>query len=495
MQKISELVEKRFSRPTKVQSAAFEPIYNGFNVVVCSETGSGKTEAVLLPIFVKLSNAQTPDTARITKIIYITPLRALNRDVEDRIRWLSNELKISVGLHHGDTPPKVRLELRQNPPTMIVTTPESFQALISQTQTLALFSKVEHIIIDEANELVQSKRGIQLTLALARFRSYLDHPIQIVCLSATVKNAKIIRDFFIGENSKILYLDSTRSYDITIDIIEDFDNKDKVKQKILENIQGKTIIFVNTRHLSERLAKLLEEKSASFDVHHSSLSLEKRIEVENKLKSSELRTVIATSSLELGVDIGRLERVIQVGSPRSVETLAQRLGRSGHRTGLKSVGTIIAFNAFDLLESVSCAILLKSRWLEKPSVPKKPLDVLANQIVAHLLLKKVAKKQEILQLFKSTYPYRELTDSELESVLAFLERNRQILLRGDTLLVGPRTKSYFYSNLSTIISLEQYRVKDIASRKNIGMLDGAFVERYCDAGSRLALGKNSWEIT
>src|SRR5579875_149365 len=491
--KVLEVVAQRFPELTSIQSASFEPIFQGFSAVICSETGSGKTEAALLPLFTKLiENPQ--ETVGNTKIIYITPLKALNRDIEERIYWLAEKLGLSVGLRHGDTPPKVRSHLRHNPPNLLITTPESFQALISDTQSLSSLMKVDHIVIDEANELVQSKRGTQLILGLARFKAYLDRDVQVICLSATVKSGKTIRDFFIGEKGKVIYLESQRKYNISIDTINNYNKVDDLRDKIIDNIQGKTIIFVNTRHLSESLAKTLEAEKDDFDVHHSSLSLAKRLEVEKNLKQDKLTAVVATSSLELGMDIGRLDKVIQVGSPRTVETLAQRMGRSGHKIGSTSTGTIIAFNPFDLLESIACTLLLKYRWLEKPSVFMKPLDVLANQIVAHLLVKRTSTKHDLLKLFRSTYPYRKLSENEFESVVHFLNHNKQIRVSDETISIGPRAKSYFYSNLSTIISIQQYVVRDLASRRNIGILDGAFVERFCDTNAKIVLGKASWEI-
>ncbi|MEM0321194.1 MAG: DEAD/DEAH box helicase [Thermoprotei archaeon] len=490
---VAEIVAQKFPELTQIQSLSFKQIYQGFNVVVCSETGSGKTEAALLPLFAKLTENPRLN-ANETKIVYISPLKALNRDIEERIFWLAEKLGISVGLRHGDTPPKTRDYLKRNPPNLLITTPESFQALISDHQNLSLLAKVDHVIIDEANELVQSKRGIQLVLSLARFRSYLDRDFQIICLSATIKSGKTVQNFFIGEKGRVIYLKSQKKYDVSIDMVNVYDNISALKDKIIKHIEGKTIVFVNTRHLSEALAKTLEDVKEVFDVHHSSLSPSKRLEVEKSLKQGKLTAVVATSSLELGIDIGQLDKIIQVGSPRTVETLAQRFGRSGHKIGLTSKGTIVALNPFDLLESIACTILLKQRWLEKPTIYIKPLDILANQIVAHLLIKKTISKYEMLMLIKSTYPYRDLSDNEFESLLDFLNRNRQIKVNSDTISLGPRAKSYFYSNLSTIISLQQYHVRDTASRQYIGVLDGPFVERYCDTGTQIVLGKIVWEI-
>jgi len=491
--KVLEVVAQRFPELTSIQSASFEPIFQGFSAVICSETGSGKTEAALLPLFTKLIENPQESIGK-TKIIYITPLKALNRDIEERIYWLAEKLGLSVGLRHGDTPPKVRSHLRHNPPNLLITTPESFQALISEEQSLSSLMKVDHIVIDEANELIQSKRGTQLILALARFKTYLARDIQVICLSATVKSGKMVRDFFIGEKGKVIYLESQRKYNISIDTINDYNEVDSLRDKITNHVQGKTIIFVNTRHLSESLSKTLEAEKDDFDVHHSSLSLAKRLEVEKNLKQDKLTVVVATSSLELGMDIGQLDKVIQVGSPRTVETLAQRMGRSGHKIGSTSTGTIIAFNPFDLLESIACTLLLKCKWLEKPSVFIKPLDVLANQIVAHLLVKKTSTKGDLLKLFRSTYPYRELSENEFESVIDFLSHNKQIRASNGIISIGPKAKSYFYANLSTIISLQQYVVRDIVSRRNIGILDGAFVERFCDTNVKIVLGKAAWEI-
>jgi ATP-dependent Lhr-like helicase len=491
--KVLDIIHQKFSELTQVQTVAFDAIHEGHNVVICSETGSGKTEAALLPLFTKLSESNQR-LAGTTKIIYLTPLKALNRDVEERVYWLAGKLGITVGLRHGDTTQKERLELKLNPPNMLITTPESFNALISDAENLSLLTTVEHIVIDEANELIQSKRGTQLALCLARFKSYLNHSLQVICLSATIKSGKIIRDFFVGKNGKVVYLKSKRKYSITVDIINDFNNIEQIKNKIISHVNGKTLVFVNTRHLAESLAKIFDQKESFLDVHHSSLSLKMRIEVENKLKRGEIKTVIATSSLELGLDIGNLEKVVQIGSPRTVETLAQRLGRAGHSIGAKSTGTIICLNPFDLLESISCAILLQSRWLERPTIFTNSLDVLANQIVAHVLVKRETTIDELMGMIKTVYPYSRLPQEELAMVLNFLKKNKQIFIKNNSIFVGPRAKSYFYKSLSTITSIQRYRLKNIVTRQIIGELDGAFVERYCEEGKKIVLGKNAWEI-
>jgi ATP-dependent Lhr-like helicase len=490
--KLEKAIKSRFKDYTNIQREAFEPILEGSNVVICSETGSGKTEAAMLPLIEKILSNQTKGI----KVLYVTPLRALNRDIYDRLSKVANEVGVEIAVRHGDTPKGVRDRLRAEPPDILVTTPETFQALITDPKNLQSLKTVNCIVIDESNELIRSKRGSQLSLGITRIKKYLGREIQLICLSATIKSGKFVKNFFVGKG-KVIYINSFKNYYIKVDEIQDSNNLDQVYERIIQHIDSKTIIFVNTRYMAEALARITEKDERhrfSLEIHHSSLSLDKRLKVEEGLKTDQLKAVVSTSSLELGIDIGKLERVIQIGSPRSVETLAQRLGRAGHRTNAVSNGVLIALNTFDLLEILACSLLLISKWMERPKFFETPLDVLANQIVAHLLVVRNAIKKDVLELIRSSYPYKRLTEAQLDEVLRFLERYKYIRLVGDKLSAGYRAKLFFYKNISTIVSNMQFMVKDLASRSPIGFLDNSFVERYCEKGKNIILGKNKWEV-
>jgi ATP-dependent Lhr-like helicase len=490
--KLEKVVKARFKDYTNIQLEAFRPILEGLNVVICSETGSGKTEAVMLPLIEKILHIKSKGV----KVLYITPLRALNRDIYERLVKVAREVGVQIAVRHGDTSRRAREKLRTEPPDILVTTPETFQALITDPKNLQNLKSVDCVVVDESNELIRSKRGPQLSLGLIRMKKYLGREIQLICLSATIKSGKFVKNFFVG-SGKVIYINSNKNYHIEVDKIRDNNNLDQVYESIIRHIDSKTIIFVNTRYLAEALARATERNGGrrlDLEIHHSSLSLDKRLKVEQGLKTDRLKAVVSTSSLELGIDIGKLEKVIQIGSPRSVETLAQRLGRAGHRTNAVSDGVVIALNTFDLLEILACSLLLESKWMERPRIFVTPLDVLANQIVAHILVERSVTKKDLLNLIRSSYPFSTTTLAQLDEVLKFLEQHKYIRVDGDELSVGYRGKIFFYRNISTIVSNNQFMVKDLASRSSIGFLDNSFVERYCETGKNLILGKAKWEI-
>ncbi len=488
---VAEAASRRFPGPTEIQEAAFPRILAGRNVVLCSTTGSGKTEAAMLPIMQLVKLGERAGVS----VLYITPLKALNRDVHSRLVDLASEVGLKIEVRHGDTPRSVRIRQRLSPPDILVTTPETFQALMVDEGSLRALENVRHVVIDEANELVQSKRGVQLSLGLTRFRAYLKHDLQLICLSATVKSGHFVCRFFM-DSGDVIYLKNRKAYALAVDAVQAPNRLGEVYSLLLREMSSKAIIFVNTRHLAEALAKIGREESnnVDLDVHHSSLSLDERLSVEDRLRKQRDRSVISTSSLELGIDVGELERVIQVGSPRTVEALAQRFGRAGHSVGAVSKGVLIALNPVDLLEGLACANLLLSRWIEAPKMFSAPLDVLVNQLAAHLLMVREAKKEELFKLVRRCFSFRDLSAADFEVALNFLIQMRYGSLYGDVVRVGRRTKVYFLTHIGTIAGTTQFSVRDLVSRRVVGYLDNSFVEKYHDSGQGIALGNRVWEI-
>ncbi|MCL5788545.1 MAG: DEAD/DEAH box helicase [Candidatus Marsarchaeota archaeon] len=484
----------RFSSFTRVQLEAFDSILAGENVVLCSETGSGKTEAALIPTMQRVVDSKGEKG---TRILYITPLRALNRDIEHRIKDLAQAIGLSLETRHGDTTKVRRAEIRANPPELLVTTPETFQALITEPLNLRGLSNLSSIIIDEANELLQSKRGSQLLLAIRRLESYLAKPIQKVCLSATIKSGRVVCEFFLAGSGRVIYLDSSRVYDVSVDACERPNDIKSATETIAQHLDVRSIVFTNTRQMAEGLAKTLPETNVAgsgIAVHHSSLSVTERLSVEERLRQGKLLAVVATSSLELGIDIGVIDQVIQVGSPKTVETLAQRFGRSGHFFERTSKGLFVALNPLDLLEGLVVCRLLRKRWLERPVIFTKPLDVLSHQIAGHLLVVRHAKLDDVYQLITGAYPYRSLTRDELMDTLNHLSTIGAAKVDGEAVRASWRTKSYFYTHLSTIVTNRQFAVVNVVTRSKMGYLDPSFVERFCENGKIIMLGRRPWEI-
>jgi ATP dependent helicase, Lhr family len=347
----SALIERGFLKATEPQRMAIPKILNGRNVLVIAPTGSGKTEAAVLPVLSMLRWGldRGEFTDKGIYILYITPLRALNRDLLDRLIWWGERVGIKVDVRHGDTDQSDRVRQSKNPPQMLITTPETLQAMLSGKRLREHLMKLRWIIVDEIQELAEDKRGTQLALTLERIKWLIGKKPQIIGLSATVGSPEEVAKFLVGDDGECDIVQSSIVREMKIDVIHPTPSKEDeeiadnmylypeavARLKVIKDLiskNGATIIFVNTRSMAEllmyRLAMLGYD---SVGIHHSSLSRVSRATTERAFKDGKLRAVIATSSLELGIDIGRVDFVIQYVSPHQIVRLVQRIGRSGHR--------------------------------------------------------------------------------------------------------------------------------------------------------------------
>jgi ATP-dependent Lhr-like helicase len=360
------LNELGFTEPTLPQTLAFPEILAGKNVLLIAPTGSGKTEAVLLPVFSKLMQQEKKEKTGIA-LIYITPLRALNRDMLKRLTFWSNRLDISVEVRHGDTEVKVRRKQARHPPQMLVTTPETLQAILPGSQMRKHLSQVQCVVVDEVHELASSKRGVQLTLALERLFEVSGREFQRIGLSATVGNPKEVAKFIAGTARDTSIVQATLAKDFRYHVesptptATDFELAGKLEtspeafariRRLAELIDShkSTLIFVNSRTIAEMLGhKFSQLGRTDVAVHHGSLSREERVNIEDEFKAGVLKAIICTSTLELGIDIGNVDLVVQYMSPRQVNSLIQRVGRSGHRLDMISQGIIVTVFPDDTL--------------------------------------------------------------------------------------------------------------------------------------------------
>ena len=377
--KIQEILQsKGIDVPTEPQIKAIGPILEGKNVLLIAPTGLGKTESVLLPIFHNFLIDKNSNKKTGISILYITPLRALNRDMLRRTFEWAEKLGFSVAVRHGDTSEKDRARQAKHPPDMLITTPETFQILFTGKRLREHLKKVRYVIIDEIHELASDERGAQLAVGLERLeelRKDCDMPsFQRIGLSATIGDAKEVAKFLGGvENSsfrKVEIIEAYTSKDIKIWVEKPkAEKEDQILAKSLSieldslaalkrckeliDKHNSTLLFVNTRDTAEILASRynLLEKDVTIEVHHGSLSKENRMKAEDDFKNGKIKSLICTSSLELGIDIGDTDFVIQYNSPRQVTRLIQRVGRSGHRIGETSEGVIITNKVEDLAES------------------------------------------------------------------------------------------------------------------------------------------------
>ena len=373
------LSELGFRKPTEPQVKAVPHVLRGENVLLIAPTGSGKTEAILLPVF---SNFIRQTRRKGIGILYITPLRALNRDMVQRLSFWSKQLNLSIEVRHGDTEIRIRRRQALRPPEMLVTTPETLQAILPGTLMKEHLRNVQCVIIDEVHELAGEKRGAQLAIALERLHEVTGREFQRLGLSATVGNPTEVAKFIAGNNRKIRIIDVSLSkryaykverpipededYDLAGDIRTSPEASARIR-RIAELVDAhrSTLIFVNSRTNAEMLGhKFTQLKRNDIAVHHGSLSKEERTRIEDAFKTGNLKAIICTSTLELGIDVGHIDLTIQYLSPRQVCSLIQRVGRSGHRLDLTSKGVIITAFADDALEAVAAVAKASKNELE-----------------------------------------------------------------------------------------------------------------------------------
>lgn len=516
---VEVLRERGITEPTEPQRAAIPEVLSGNNVLIIAPTGSGKTEAAMLPILSKMLENGVVDKSGIF-VLYITPLRALNRDLLDRIKWWGERLGFSVDVRHGDTDKADRQRQSRKPPHILITTPEMLQAILTGRKLLEHLRELRWVVVDEVHELAEDKRGVQLSLALERLRYHVGRDLQIVGLSATVGSPVEVAKFLVGDGRpfKVVMVNFARY--IQLDVVRpratDEDHKlaeasglfpdvvarlRLIKRLIEEN--RSTLIFTNTRSMAELLGFRLSYLYGDLPVavHHSSLSKMVRISVEERLKKGELKAVVATSSLELGIDIGHVDLVIQYVSPHQATRLLQRVGRSGHRLSAVPRGIVIAEDINDVLESVVIVRRAKAGLIEPTQIPYKPYDVLVNQIVAFLLLKPRWQIEELYKVVKRAYSYRDLTMDELRRVVKFMQDlyPRLALYYEDSdTVVRPRSRGfyrYFYETLSMIPDERQYAVINEKTGELVGTLDESFVAEYGEAGVKFIFRGRPWLIT
>ncbi len=510
--------EKGFKTPTETQEKAIPKILQGKNILLISPTATGKTESSVLPVLDML--LRTTERRRGIKILYVTPLKALNRDMLERLEWWCNNLDIKLAVRHGDTDSKERTRHARSPPDMLITTPETLQAILTGRLMRQHLSAVRWVIVDEVHELADSKRGSQLSLALERLRWVTGNEFQRIGLSATIGSPQKVAQFLVGSNRdveivtvsldrmadlKIVFPEPTKEdHDLATLLFTHPEVAARLRsiRKYIEDHQS-VLLFTNTRTVSEVLASRFKVWDVDFPVsiHHGSLAKPSRLSAERGLKNGTLKGLVATSSLELGIDIGRIDMVIQYMSPRQVTRLIQRIGRSGHRIGRIPKGIIITMDSDDTLEAMVIARKTINQELEPLDVPPKPYDVLAHQIAGLLLKQKHWNLNEILDLFNKAYPYANLTIDDISKVVDYMHRRfpRFAWVSEENHLVTKpqNTKplyEYYFDNLSMIPAEKKFLVIDEEQDSAVGVLDEAFVAEHGKPSIKFIIQGRPWQI-
>jgi ATP-dependent Lhr-like helicase len=509
------LKSKGIVRPTPIQDKAIPVILEGKqNSLLLAPTGSGKTEAAILPLLNKLYRMSKERELFGFYIIYITPLKALNRDVFKRIVELCEHLGLTVDVRHGDTTQYARRKQAIKPPNLLITTPESLQAILPGKRLRYHLRTVFAVVVDEVHDLAGSKRGTQLSLGLERLERLVGTKIMRVGLSATVGNPKKVANL-LGGNSEVRTIWAgydNRKVELNVEMpIPTSKQKQLVRklsyplhsiarlEKIVDLIEKhqSTLVFTNTRSFAEVLGAKMRALNPpfNFDVHHGSLSKNARLSAEDRLKTGISKAIIATSSLELGIDIGQADLVIQYSSPREVSRLVQRVGRSGHGIGRISKGVVIStINLDDISESGIIIKRAKLNKVENARIPMKAWDVLCHQITGILLDRDTIEKTSLLEVITAAYPFSEVTAIELDTLLEFMEGRRLLEVRGSEVSKGARTRVFYYERLSTIPDTQQVSAVDITTRTSIGVLDEDYVAANVQPGSVFVIRGRPWNV-
>jgi ATP-dependent Lhr-like helicase len=440
--------ERRFpDGPTEAQSGGWPAIVAGKHALVCAPTGSGKTLAGFLAAIDALYQAHDAGEhiQGATQVVYLSPLKALAVDVHTNLeeplaeiaevaRELDHEpAPITVAVRTGDSTSWERQMMIRRPPNFLVTTPESLYLYLTAERSRATLATVETVIVDEIHALARDKRGSHLTLSLERLRVVTERPPVRIGLSATVKPVETAARLLVGADEPLpAIVDSghQRRLDLSLELPDgelesaiSGDHFNEIIDRIAAHVAGHrtTLVFVNTRKLSERVAHQLGERLGQDQVaaHHGSLSRERRQRVERRLRAGELRALVATASLELGIDVGPVELVCQIGSPHSIATFLQRVGRANHqRTGVPR-GVMYPTTRDELVECVALLAAVRRGRLDALHPPEQPLDILAQQIVAEAAARgdEGVAEDELFGLATGAWPYRRLTRQEFDEVV------------------------------------------------------------------------------
>lgn len=488
-------------------------IEQGGHCLIIAPTGSGKTEAAVLPLLKRFGEEIGK---RGIGILYITPLRALNRDMFGRLKELVSAAGLTVGVRHGDTTQAERRRQARIAPGILVTTPETLQSILP-TKTIGLaLHNVKAVVVDEIHELYHNKRGAQLSVALERLEE-LAPGFQRVGISATVGEPASVAEFLCGSRKcGIANVSVRKSMRVSVELptkragarLQDVMDKFGLDASSTARLaavakhissSGGTLVFANTRQIVEALGSRLVYLNrvspfGGIGVHHSSLDKEERIAVEAAFRNGTIRGIIATSSLELGIDIGSIDKVVQYGSPRQALRLAQRAGRSGHTHKGTANAAIIAMNPVDALESIAIVDNLRAGDLETFPCQRLALDVLSNQICGIALDKGSIDIGALAAILERSFVYRGIERDRLIRLLQFMMVQRLIGFDGNTVTAGSRTRMHYYEHLSVIPDVKRLAVKNIFSNRIISTLDERFVADKIDEGSVFITKGLPWKV-
>jgi len=491
--RLREAVGRRgFRSYTEIQRLAAPVLRGDADALLISPTGTGKTEAAILPLLSRRLAEPSPPIS----LLYVTPLRALNRDLEHRLTALAREVGLTAAVRHGDTTAAARLAQSRSPPDVLLTTPETLQILLVGRRLREGLREVRAVVVDEVHELVGSDRGAQLALTLERLDAWTGRKVRRIGLSATVGNPEAIARFLAPEPRRVEVRIAREPRDLVLTAQRPSQDRPPLDAPLVKELKADgpllaglravedeirshrtTLVFVNTRPTAEGLAARLHRLAPdlAIAVHHGSLSREVREDAERAFRDGQLRALVATSSLELGIDIGVIDHVVQFGSPHQVGRLLQRIGRSGHRADRTIHGTVLSLDDDDLEEAAVLARRADRGEVEPASWRTRNRLAAAQQIVATLRAEGSVDPARLVAILRAAAPVADLSDGEWRELIDYLVELRLARPSADRLTSGRATLHRFYASLSLIPDERTYRLRDIATRRVIGTLDERFV--------------------
>ncbi|HEY5753989.1 MAG TPA: DEAD/DEAH box helicase [Chthoniobacterales bacterium] len=533
---VARWLERTFGTPTEPQRRGWPAIQSGAHTLIAAPTGSGKTLAAFLASLDALFREGLDGTLTDeTRVVYVSPLKALSNDIHKNLdeplagiraalcESGGRDVEVRAEVRTGDTPASKRQAIARKPPHILVTTPESFYLLLTSVSGRKLLTPVRTLIVDEIHAVVGNRRGSHLALSMERLAALVDGPLQRIGLSATQKPIEDVARFLVGTrnvdeagraNCTIIDCGYTRKLDVAIELpgspLEAVMSNEvwtEVYGRLSDLIEAHrtTLVFVNTRRLAERVTHHLAARLGNDKVtsHHGSLSAKLRLEAENRLKRGELKALVATASLELGIDIGSVDLVCQVGPTHSISTFLQRVGRAEHKRGGLPKGRIFPLSRDELVECAAMLRSIRAGELDALEMPQKPLDLLAQQIVACAACEPW-EEEKLFDLMCSAWPYRDLEREEFDEVLRMLAEGfstkrgrRGALIHQDA--VNHRLRARGGAGLVALTSggaiadNADYRVVLEPAGTFIGTVNEDFAVESM-AGEIFQLGNASWRI-
>ncbi|MGD9644725.1 MAG: DEAD/DEAH box helicase [Pirellulales bacterium] len=526
---------QRFREPTEAQRLGWPAILADRHTLIAAPTGSGKTLAAFLAAIDRLiRQARARELPETTQVLYVSPLKALGNDIHRNLEAPLGELlalaaeqgeglpAIRAMVRTGDTPAGLRQAMVRRPPHILVTTPESMYLLLTSARGREALRDVKTVIVDEIHALARDKRGSHLTLSLERLEALCPAPPVRIGLSATQRPMDDIARFLVGTrrlaadgspDCAIVDTGHLRELDLGVEVpptelsaVCSHETWGEIYERLCQliNSHRSTLVFVNTRRMAERVAFRLGESLGEEAVasHHGSLSREIRLSAEERLKSGQLKAIVATASLEMGIDVGYIDLVCQLGTPRSIATMLQRVGRSGHALGATPKGRLLPLTRDELLETLATVAAIRQGRLDRVEIPVGPLDVLAQQIVAAAACDDW-REDDLYGLFRGAWPYRDLKREDFEAILAMLAdgvartSKRGAYLHRDR--VNGRVRARRGARIAAITSggtipeTGDYRVVLGEERTFVGTVNEDFALESLK-GDVFLLGNNSWRI-